>query len=90
MEVLSEEGLGAIGKALELLLNEATRAERAALVGAVPGERTRERVGHAKGFKPKTVTTRLAYTLGSVRAGRCDDRSRPSRPLQALLRAPVP
>ena len=29
MEVLSEEGLGGMGKALELLLNEAMRAERA-------------------------------------------------------------
>ena len=44
MEVLSEEGLGGMGKALELLLNEAMRAERAAFLGAVPNERTTERV----------------------------------------------
>ena len=71
MEVLSEEGLGGMGKALELLLNEAMRAERAAFLGAVPNERTTERVGHANGFKPKTVSTRLgklALAIPQVRA----------------------
>lgn len=50
MEVLSEEGLEGMGKALELLLNEAMRAERAAFLGAVPNERTTERVGRKQYF----------------------------------------
>jgi transposase-like protein len=59
MEVLSEEGLGGMARAVELLLNEAMKLERAGFLGAAPHERTAERVGHANGFKPKALNTRL-------------------------------
>jgi transposase-like protein len=59
MEVLSEEGLGGMARAVELLMNEAMRLERTSFLGAAPNERTPERVGHANGFKPKALRTRL-------------------------------
>jgi transposase-like protein len=45
--------------ALEVLFNEAMVIERSEYLGARPWERTEARQGHANGFKPKTVTTRL-------------------------------
>lgn len=59
MEVLSEHGLEGMAKAVELLLNEAMKVERAGFLGAAPHERTAQRIGHANGFKPKTLNTRL-------------------------------
>ena len=59
MEVLGEEGLGGMARAVELLMNEAMRLERAGFLSAAPNERTPERVGHANGFKPKALGTRL-------------------------------
>jgi len=59
MEVLSECGLEGMAKAMELVLNEAMKLERAGFLGAAPHERTAERIGYANGFKPKTLNTRL-------------------------------
>lgn len=59
MEVLSEYGLEGMAKVVELLLNEAMKVERAGFLGAAPHERTAQRIGHANGFKPKTLSTRL-------------------------------
>ena len=44
---------------MELLLNEAMKLERSAVLQALPYERTPGRRGHANGFKPKTVHTRV-------------------------------
>jgi transposase-like protein len=41
------------------LLNEAMKVERAEALGAELYERTPERIGHANGFKPKTIQTRM-------------------------------
>ena len=59
MTVLAEEGFGGMAEAIELLLNEAMKLERAAFLGAQPHERTEGRRGYANGFKPKVVSTRL-------------------------------
>lgn len=59
LEVLSEHGLEGMAEAMQTLLNEAMKLERSAFLGARPGERSRERIGHANGFKPKTVRSRL-------------------------------
>ena len=48
-----------MGKALARLLNKAMRAERAAFLGAVPNERTTERVGHANGCET-TISPQVA------------------------------
>ena len=48
-----------MAEAMRLLLNHAMQAERSKALGAAPYERSSERKGHANGFKPKTLQTRL-------------------------------
>jgi transposase-like protein len=48
-----------MAEAMRLLLNHAMRAERSSALGAAPYERSTTRKGHANGFKPKTLQTRL-------------------------------
>lgn len=59
MELLTREGFGGCPEALQILLNEAMKAERSAVLGAGPHERTPERRGYANGYKDKTVATRV-------------------------------
>jgi len=59
MELLTREGFAGCPEALQILLNEAMKAERSAALGAGPHERTPERRGYANGYKDKTVATRL-------------------------------
>jgi putative transposase len=59
MELLTREGLAGCPQALQILLNEAMKAERSAALGAGPHERSPQRRGYANGFKDKTVATRL-------------------------------
>ena len=56
---LCAEGSDAMAEAMRLLFNHAMKAERSKALGAAPYERTSERKGHANGFKPKTLQTRL-------------------------------
>ena len=59
MTALTAHGLDDLKRPLELLLNEAMKAERVAHLQAAPWQRSPERRGHANGFKPKTLTTRI-------------------------------
>lgn len=59
LQLLTEEGFDGFASALEILLNEAMKLERTAVLQADPYERTPERRGHANGFKSKTVLSRL-------------------------------
>ena len=59
VQVLSEHGFDGLAQAVEVLLNEAMMAERSQVLNAQPYERTAQRRGHANGFKPKTVLSRL-------------------------------
>ncbi len=59
MSALTAHGLDDLKRPLELLLNEAMKAERSAHLNAAPWQRTAARRGHANGFKPKTLATRL-------------------------------
>jgi transposase-like protein len=59
LEVLVESGLEGMPRALEILLNEAMKRERSAFLGARPYERDPARRGHANGFKPKRVRSRV-------------------------------
>jgi transposase-like protein len=59
LQLLAEEGFDGFASALEILVNEAMKLERAAVLQAEPYQRTPERRGHANGFKPKTVLSRL-------------------------------
>jgi transposase-like protein len=56
---LLAQGLDGAGEALRILVNEASKIERAHHLNAQPYERSDGRSGHANGFKPKTVMTRL-------------------------------
>lgn len=59
MESLIENGLDGLGEALRILMNEAMKMERTDFLQARPYERSEGRVGHANGFKDKTVRTRV-------------------------------
>jgi putative transposase len=59
LEFLGELGFEGMAQAIQLLINEAMKLERTAVLGAAPYERTPLRRGQANGFKPKRVKTRL-------------------------------
>jgi putative transposase len=58
-ELLAEQGFDGMTQVLTLLLNEVMKLERAQALGAGPYERSEGRQGHANGYKPKTVLTRM-------------------------------
>lgn len=59
MELIIEQGLGGMERAVSILLNEAMRIERGRVLEAGPYERTQSRKGYANGYKPKGVKSRL-------------------------------
>jgi len=72
LEQLSEQGLDGLSDLVRVMVNEAMRIERENYLGAKPYERTTERQGHANGFKPKTVRTRIGevtFDIPQVREG---------------------
>ncbi|MEI6560439.1 MAG: IS256 family transposase [Rhodospirillaceae bacterium] len=69
---LMENGLDGAGEALRILVNEASKIERAQFLNAQSHERTAERTDYANGYKPKTVTTRVGkvtFDVPQVRGG---------------------
>ncbi len=63
---LLTQGLDGAGEALRILVNEASKIERAHHLNAQSHERCDERSGYANGFKPKTVMTRLGELTFAV------------------------
>jgi len=63
---LLSQGLDGAGEALRILVNEASKIERAHHLNAQPFERSDDRQGYANGFKPKTVMTRLGELTFAV------------------------
>lgn len=61
-----EDGTDGLAEALRLLLNHAMEIERSKVLGAGRYERTATRAGHANGFKPKTLQTRLGEMTVAV------------------------
>lgn len=59
VELLADHGFDGMSEAIEILFNEAMKLQRSEALGALPYQRTSDRRGHANGFKPKTVATRL-------------------------------
>ena len=59
LELLKENGFDGMAEAVTLLMNVAMAAERSEYLGARPYERSATRVGHANGFKDKTLKTRI-------------------------------
>ncbi len=69
---LLDNGLDGAGEALRILVNEASKIERAQFLNAKPHERTPVRADYANGFKPKTVMTRVGeqtFDVPQVRGG---------------------
>lgn len=69
---LLSHGLDGAGEALRILVNEASKIERAEFLNAQPWQRTGERADYANGYKPKTMRTRLGdltFAVPQVRNG---------------------
>ena len=56
------------GEAVRILVNEASRIERAQHLQATPYERSAQRVDYANGYKNKTVLTRMGEVTFEVLA----------------------
>lgn len=72
LEQLTEEGLESLPEMIRLLVNQAMQIERDKHLNVKPYERSEERQGHANGYKPKTVKTRLGevtFEIPQVREG---------------------
>ena len=72
LEQLTEKGLDGLPDLIRVIVNEAMRIERDNYVHAKPYERSEERQGHANGYKPKTVKTRVGevtFDIPQVREG---------------------
>ena len=79
VELLAEHGFDGMAQAVTVLLNEVMKLQRTHTLGAMPYQRSEHRTGHANGFKPKTLHTRLG---APHRRGAPDSRGRvlPVRP----------
>jgi transposase-like protein len=72
LEQISNQGFEFLPELIRILVNAAMQAERQKYLKAAPYERSSERQGHANGYKPKTVQTRLGeitFEIPQVREG---------------------
>jgi transposase-like protein len=72
LEQIAEQGLDILPELVRIVINTAMQAEREAYLGAAAYERAETRRGHANGYKPKTVTTRVGpvtFDVPQVRQG---------------------
>jgi len=72
LEELTRNGLEALPELIRVLLNSIMQAERSKYLQADEYERTDARKGHANGYKPKTVKTRvgeITLAIPQVREG---------------------
>ena len=72
LQLLTSQGSAGFAEGLRLLVNEAMVQERSAVLQARPYERSEERLGHANGFKPKILASRvgpIALRIPQVRDG---------------------
>jgi transposase-like protein len=69
---IAERGLEAIPEPMRVLINNAMQVERSKYLQAGQYERTEDRKGHANGYKPKTMKTRvgeITFAVPQVREG---------------------
>lgn len=72
IEEVTRNGLDAVPELMRVLLNNIMQVERSRYLQAGEYERTADRKGHANGYKPKTVRTRLGeitFAVPQVREG---------------------
>jgi putative transposase len=72
LEQVQEQGLDVLPELIRVIINTAMQAERTEHLKAAPYQHNPERTGHANGFKPKTMRTRvgeIAFAIPQVREG---------------------
>ena len=72
LEQIADQGLDVLPELIRTVINTAMQIERQQFLNAGPYERSPDRRGHANGYKPKTVTTRVgqvSFDVPQVRDG---------------------
>jgi putative transposase len=72
LKQISTQGFDFLPELIRILVNVAMQVERQKYLAAEPYERSIERQGHANGYKPKTVKTRMGeitFAVPQVREG---------------------
>jgi len=72
LERVSKQGFDILPELIQVIINAAMQAERQQYLKAEPYQHTEEREGHANGYKPKTVQTRvgsITFSIPQVREG---------------------
>ncbi len=72
LDRVQEQGLDVLPELIRVIINTAMQAERTEHLKAAPYQHTPERNGHANGFKPKTMRTRvgeITFAVPQVREG---------------------
>jgi putative transposase len=72
VQQLITQGTDYLPELIRQILNTAMKAERQNYLGAAPYQHSPDRHGHANGYKPKTVTTRMGaitFDIPQVREG---------------------
>jgi putative transposase len=72
LEQVQEQGLDVVPELMRVILNAAMQSERAEQVNAELDQHNPERLGHANGYKPKTMRTRvgeITFAVPQVREG---------------------
>ena len=72
VQLLTEQGSYGFAEGIRLLVNEAMVRERSAALRAEPYQRSESRLGHANGYKDKTLSTRvgrITFDVPQVRGG---------------------
>lgn len=59
LEQIAAQGFDVLPELTRIVINAAIQAERRQYLGAAPYQHSPDRRGHANGYKPKTVKTRL-------------------------------
>ena len=72
LEQIASQGFDILPELIRIVINTAMKVERQKYLGVDPFERSSERRGHANGYKPKTVNTRMGemtFDVPQVREG---------------------
>jgi putative transposase len=72
LERVSQQGLDILPELIQKVINAAMLAERQQYMKAEPYQHNEEREGHANGYKPKTIQTRvgsITFSIPQVREG---------------------
>ena len=72
LELVNQQGFDILPELIQVIINAAMQAERQQYLKAAPYQHTEERLGHANGYKPKTVNTRvgdITFSIPQVREG---------------------